>query len=137
MNNLWDTDYQKLKQKLDKLEEDNNNKSKEIASQDKHIKKLVKKLELMFVTNTDEEKQPSWKKLVDDGENTGENEISKGNQDVEEFNHQQQQTSQYNQHHHQQQMQQMAPPGSMMAPNNSFQQSNQNNMRQEIKKNWK
>ena len=72
VNNLWDTDYNALKhnvfvmeKEMAALKEENNEKAKEIAKHEKHVKRLTKKLELMFVANSADD-EPLWKQVDPD-----------------------------------------------------------------------
>jgi len=51
------------------LKEENSNKEKELGRRDKQIQKLMKKLELMFIENSEKEDKPLWEQVGDEDHN--------------------------------------------------------------------
>ena len=70
INNIWNTDYTSLKQQLCCCEKELSCAKEDLNNRDKQIKLLTKKLELMFVRNSEEGKS-LWEQLKngDDEEN--------------------------------------------------------------------
>lgn len=69
INNIWNTDYTSLKQRLSCYEKENSCLKEDLNNRDKHIKKLTKKLEVMFVANSEEKSLWDQLKSGDDEDN--------------------------------------------------------------------